>query len=164
MRKVLSDLIRMHTCGKPASAPAESELAESHPGKEKKDAWEVVEASRKADRLTALDYIEGIFTDFLELHGDRYFKDDGSIVGGIAMLGDTPVTGDRPAKGEKSEGKSGEKFRHAFSGRISQGAEADETGGEIPPPGYLLRGYAGSLLRHGCGRKRPGTGYCGQPV
>ena len=92
MRKVLSDLIRMHTCGKPASAPAESELAESHPGKEKKDAWEVVEASRKADRLTALDYIEGIFTDFLELHGDRYFKDDGSIVGGIAMLGDTPVT------------------------------------------------------------------------
>ena len=92
MRKVLSDLISMHTCGKPASAPAESELAESHPGKEKKDAWEVVEASRKADRLTALDYIEGIFTDFLELHGDRYFKDDGSIVGGIAMLGDTPVT------------------------------------------------------------------------
>ena len=92
MRKVLSDLIRMHTCGKPASAPAESELAESHPGKEKKDAWEGVEASRKADRLTALDYIEGIFTDFLELHGDRYFKDDGSIVGGIAMLGDTPVT------------------------------------------------------------------------
>ena len=92
MRKVLSDLIRMHTCGKPASAPAESELAESHRGKEKKDAWEVVEASRKADRLTALDYIEGIFTDFLELHGDRYFKDDGSIVGGIAMLGDTPVT------------------------------------------------------------------------
>lgn len=92
MRKVLSDLIRMHTCGKPASAPAESELAESHPGKEKKDAWEVVEASRKADRLTALDYIEEIFTDFLELHGDRYFKDDGSIVGGIAMLGDTPVT------------------------------------------------------------------------
>src|SRR5699024_1671886 len=92
MRRVLSDLIRMHTCGKPASAPAESELAESHPGQAKKDAWEVVQACRKADRPRARDHLEGLVTDFLELHGDRYFKDDGSIVGGIAMLGDTPVT------------------------------------------------------------------------
>ncbi len=92
MRKTLADLIRMHTCGKPASSPAESELIKEQVRKEKRDAWEVVEASRKADRLTALDYIEGIFTDFIELHGDRYFKDDGSVVGGIAMLGDTPVT------------------------------------------------------------------------
>jgi acetyl-CoA carboxylase carboxyl transferase subunit alpha len=38
------------------------------------------------------NYIPLIFTDFIELHGDRYFGDDPAILGGIALLGDTPVT------------------------------------------------------------------------
>ena len=55
-------------------------------------AWEVVERSRSSERLTALEYIEEIFTNFIEFHGDRYCKDDSAIVGGIAMLGVQPVT------------------------------------------------------------------------
>ncbi|WP_434310007.1 acetyl-CoA carboxylase, carboxyltransferase subunit beta [Hominifimenecus sp. rT4P-3] len=55
-------------------------------------AWEVVERSRQAERLNALDYIEGVFSDFFELHGDRYCRDDGAVVGGIALFQGIPVT------------------------------------------------------------------------
>lgn len=57
-----------------------------------KTPWDTVILSRKSDRPTALDYIEKIFDDFMEFHGDRYFKDDGAIVGGIAMFHGIPVT------------------------------------------------------------------------
>lgn len=49
-------------------------------------AWEKVEIARDAKRKTALDYIEIIFDDFIELHGDRNFKDDKSIVCGLAKI------------------------------------------------------------------------------
>ncbi|KEI01946.1 acetyl-CoA carboxylase carboxyltransferase subunit alpha [Clostridium botulinum] len=48
--------------------------------------------SRMKERPTALDYIERIFDGFIELHGDRGFKDDPSIVGGIAKFNGIPVT------------------------------------------------------------------------
>lgn len=54
--------------------------------------WEKVTLAKLVERPTALDYIERIFTDFVELHGDRYFKDDPSIVGGIGRLNGKPVT------------------------------------------------------------------------
>ena len=50
-------------------------------------AWERVKIAREPDRPTALDYIENIFDDFLELCGDRYFKDDKSIVCGLGNIG-----------------------------------------------------------------------------
>ncbi|RUT29528.1 acetyl-CoA carboxylase carboxyltransferase subunit alpha [Paenibacillus zeisoli] len=48
--------------------------------------------ARNHQRPTSLDFIQLIFTDFIELHGDRLFGDDLAIVGGIAKLNDTPVT------------------------------------------------------------------------
>jgi len=57
-----------------------------------KTPWEKVQIARSANRPTSLDYINGIFTDFVEMHGDRSFRDDGAIVGGIAMLDNQPVT------------------------------------------------------------------------
>ena len=50
------------------------------------NAWKKVEIARDKDRPTALDYIENIFEDFIELHGDRDFAEDGAIVCGIATL------------------------------------------------------------------------------
>ena len=50
-------------------------------------AWERVKIAREPDRPTALDYIDNIFDDFLELCGDRYFKDDKSIVCGLGNIG-----------------------------------------------------------------------------
>lgn len=48
--------------------------------------WEKVQMSRHADRPHTLYYINTLFDDFIELHGDRYFKDDKAIVGGIASF------------------------------------------------------------------------------
>lgn len=55
-------------------------------------AWDRVLTARAADRLTALDYITEIFSDFEELHGDRHSSDDGSTIGGLAYLDGCPVT------------------------------------------------------------------------
>ena len=55
-------------------------------------AYDRVKTARSAKRPTALSYIEGIFTDFLEFHGDRRFADDHAIVGGVARLEGKPVT------------------------------------------------------------------------
>ncbi len=54
--------------------------------------WDRVQMARHAERPTTLDYIERLFTDFLELHGDRYYSDDEAIVGGIAKFEGKPVT------------------------------------------------------------------------
>jgi acetyl-CoA carboxylase carboxyl transferase subunit alpha len=54
--------------------------------------WDRVQIARHPGRPTSLDYIRILFTDFLELHGDRTFGDDEAIVGGIAMFNNQPVT------------------------------------------------------------------------
>ena len=48
--------------------------------------WQVTKISRHPERPYTLDYIHGIFTDFVEMHGDRHFADDLSIVGGLARF------------------------------------------------------------------------------
>lgn len=55
-------------------------------------AWDRVKISRMTERPTAVDYMKRLFSHFYELHGDRAFRDDRSIVGGIAMFGNQPVT------------------------------------------------------------------------
>ena len=54
--------------------------------------YEKVKAARAAGRLTSVDFIKNIFTDFTEFHGDRRFGDDRAIVAGIASLSGMPVT------------------------------------------------------------------------
>lgn len=55
-------------------------------------AWDRVQRARSAKRPAALDYINEIFSEFVELHGDRHFADDGAVIGGIAYLDDCAVT------------------------------------------------------------------------
>ena len=52
----------------------------------------IVREAREQSRLTALDFANGIFDEFIELHGDRSFRDDGAVIGGIGWLGDQAVT------------------------------------------------------------------------
>ena len=54
--------------------------------------WQRVQIARHPRRPTTLDYINLIFDEFIELHGDRAFRDDGAVVGGIASLAGRPVT------------------------------------------------------------------------
>ena len=55
-------------------------------------AYDRVYLARKADRPNVREYIDNLFDDFIELHGDRLYKDDGSIVGGLAMFNNIPCT------------------------------------------------------------------------
>jgi acetyl-CoA carboxylase carboxyl transferase subunit alpha len=57
----------------------------------KLNAWQISQVARHPQRPYTLDYINGIFTDFEELHGDRAFADDPAIVGGIARFEGKPV-------------------------------------------------------------------------
>lgn len=54
--------------------------------------WQKIQLARNIKRPTTLDYINLIFTEFVELHGDRQFRDDPALVGGIALLEGRPVT------------------------------------------------------------------------
>lgn len=54
--------------------------------------WQRVQLARQPGRPTTLDYIKGLCTEFIELHGDRNFRDDPSIVGGIGLIDGCPVT------------------------------------------------------------------------
>lgn len=55
------------------------------------NAWQISQLARHPQRPYTLDYIERLFSDFEELHGDRAYADDPAIVGGIARLNDKPV-------------------------------------------------------------------------
>ncbi|PTG08464.1 acetyl-CoA carboxylase carboxyl transferase subunit alpha [Staphylococcus chromogenes] len=54
--------------------------------------WDRVQIARLQERPTTLDYISHIFEDFIEFHGDRNFRDDPAIIGGLAFFNETPVT------------------------------------------------------------------------
>lgn len=54
--------------------------------------WQTVKVARLQERPTSLEYINYIITDFIELHGDRSYRDDSAIVGGIGTLEGIPVT------------------------------------------------------------------------
>jgi len=72
--------------------------------------WQIVQVARHPERPHTLDYIKRIFSDFDELHGDRQFGDDQSIVGGICYLDQMPVMVIGHEKGRDTE----EKLRRNF--------------------------------------------------
>jgi len=72
--------------------------------------WQIVQVARHPERPHTLDYIKRIFSDFDELHGDRQFGDDQSIIGGICYLDQTPVMVIGHEKGRDTE----EKLRRNF--------------------------------------------------
>lgn len=57
-----------------------------------KTANEIVKLARDANRISSLEFFENIFDSFTEFHGDRYYGDDGAVVGGVAFLDKRPVT------------------------------------------------------------------------
>lgn len=65
--------------------------------------WQRVGIARHKNRPNFNDYIKGMLSGFIELHGDRTFKDDSAIVGGVGYLKDIPVTFISHAKGKTTE-------------------------------------------------------------
>ena len=114
LKDVLAQILEMHHSAdaaevkealKDAAKKSADEKAETvkEQIKDSLDAWERVQISRKKDRPVGTDYIDALFTDFMEFHGDRYFKDDHAIVGGIAYFRGIPVTVIAQAKGKTTK-------------------------------------------------------------
>lgn len=78
--------------------------------KQNMTAYDRVLLARSKDRAGIMDYIDGLFEDFIEFKGDRLGKEDGSIVGGIAMFHGIPVTVIGHRKGKTTE----ENIRYNF--------------------------------------------------
>ena len=93
-RETLAYLLKIHrTKGAAKKLPAAMKLPEVPSQTEgEKTPWEKVKMCRSAERASAMEYIDRIFKDFYELHGDRYFRDDRALIGGLAMFEDMPVT------------------------------------------------------------------------
>lgn len=80
-------------------------------------AFDKVQTARMKGRPTSLSYIQQIFTDFIELHGDRRYADDGAVVGGIAWLRGEPVTVIGIEKGSSTK----ERIRRNFGAPSPEG-------------------------------------------
>ena len=80
-------------------------------------AWDRVQISRKTDRPSGSDYIEALFTDFMEFHGDRNYGDDKAIIGGIAKFHGKPVTVIVQEKGTNTK----ENIAHNFGMPMPEG-------------------------------------------
>lgn len=111
MKSILSQILRLHSKSKEKSTSSDYVMnknpkdkhAFTHRKKEQRSAWERVQISRRKDRPVGEDYIKAIFEDFIEIHGDRYFKDDKAIIGGIAYYDGIPVTVIAQAKGKTTK-------------------------------------------------------------
>lgn len=106
MRQVLCEILRLHEAGQQdfsEEVQKKSELSGETTQKSEKTAWERVQISREKDRPVGQDYIEQLFPDFLEFHGDRYFGDDPAIIGGIASFQGKKVTVLAQAKGKSTK-------------------------------------------------------------
>lgn len=102
LKKTLYFLIKTHRCREGAYGEflkgTESRFQLNEILKEQawktvpKTAWEKVKGVRQVERPSALDYMTHMFDYFVEAHGDRAFRDDSAIVGGLAFLDGQPVT------------------------------------------------------------------------
>lgn len=106
MKAVLSKILALHENGKGTDfnrKECAQNLVADGRKEEKLTAWQRVELSRRKDRPVGSDYIDALFTDFVEFHGDRYFADDKAIIGGVARFHGMPVTVIAQAKGRNTK-------------------------------------------------------------
>ena len=107
MKEILGQILKMHavTDEKKEECPEKKKenRKNTSAGKENVSAWERVLKSREKERPVGKDYIDRLFTDFVELHGDRYYKDDPAVVGGIAYFHGKAVTVIAQCKGKTTK-------------------------------------------------------------
>ena len=89
--------------------------------------------------------MENIFDEFMEFHGDRYFRDDPAIVGGVAYLDGQPVTVIGIQKGKDFK----DCMKHNYGMPSPEGDTSDETGRKIRTRGDHICKHSGSILRNG---------------
>lgn len=92
MKQELGRILALHTKKSRQPVKSADNRPEEQASNQLANAWDRVQLSRMKDRPVGSDYIRHLFTEFVEFHGDRYFKDDKAIVGGIAKFHGMPVT------------------------------------------------------------------------
>lgn len=102
MKTTLSDILKLHENGERISCK-EKRVEEAEIKNEIASAWDRVQISRMKDRPVGSDYLDILFTDFMEFHGDRCFKDDKAIIAGVARFHGRPVTVIVQAKGRDTK-------------------------------------------------------------
>lgn len=107
MKEVLGQILKMHTVTDEKKEDCPEKKKENRKNisavKENVSDWERVLKSREKERPVGKDYIDRLFTDFVELHGDRYYKDDPAVVGGIAYFHGKAVTVIAQCKGKTTK-------------------------------------------------------------
>ena len=117
LKQTLSGLLKLHErqkgyCQFSNIVLSQEEILQDTRRKKTKEmtAWERVETARDSKRPVSLDYIKEIFDSFMELHGDRAFRDDGAIIGGLALLDGQPITVIGIQKGRNTKENIGRNF------------------------------------------------------
>lgn len=117
LKQTLSGLLKLHErqkgyCQFSNIVLSKEEILQDTRRKKTKEmtAWERVQTARDSKRPVSLDYIKGIFDSFMELHGDRAFRDDGAIIGGLALLDGQPITVIGIQKGRNTKENIGRNF------------------------------------------------------
>ena len=111
MKEVLGQILKMHTVTDEKeectitfeNENKSSDLRDKTEVRKSVSAWERVLKSREKERPVGKDYIDRLFTDFVELHGDRYYKDDPAVAGGIAYFHGKAVTVIAQCKGKTTK-------------------------------------------------------------
>ncbi len=103
LQRTIRNLVDLHTLIEDVRAGGRESLVARLPAAEgeeaveeaevlvTRDPWDVVQLARNLERPHTLDYVGFVFDDFVELHGDRTFREDPAIVAGLARLGDLVV-------------------------------------------------------------------------
>lgn len=92
LKSTLAKILKITNGTLPAALKPRTAAVEANKDIVPLTAWDKVKAVRSIKRPSALAYINRVFDDFVELHGDRYFADDKCVVGGIATLNGVSVT------------------------------------------------------------------------
>ena len=90
--------------------------------------WQRCQLSRHLNRPHTLDYIQNLCTDFIEIHGDRRFRDDPAVVTGFARFNGISVAVVGTPERQHLERDGGEELRHGQPGRVQEVDETDGTG------------------------------------
>lgn len=112
-------------------------------------AWDRVRISRGQNRPTSLFYIEQLFDDFTELHGDRHFSDDKAIVGGLAFFNGRPVTVIGEQKGRTVKENVYRNFGMPNPEGYRKALRLMEQADKFNRPIVCFVDTAGCFLRHG---------------
>lgn len=101
LKRTLAKILKYHHSNQSFHAFAEGSSVDTRPDERSREhmekagdktAWDKVKAARQVTRPSAKDYINLIFDDFMEFHGDRQYRDDPAVIGGVAFLDGQPVT------------------------------------------------------------------------